>query len=221
MLILDKSFYGIIQNIMGKKEKIPKGILQNIITYFCFKANPNSITKLMKLCYLAEVYYYQMHDKRLTDVPFKNYHYGPWAKEIWLEVEALYEKGIIKEKVIKTRTGKMATIPKPNIPKTKVSLSKDVFTILEDVIVDWGNAKTDEIVQYCKKTPPFVNTLFDKKIDFSRTDEIKEIAKKKGISEEKAATLDVITNKKLLKNTLKGIKDAQKGRLLDHKSVFG
>ena len=204
-----------------KNKKRPKGLLQNIITYFCFKANPNSITKLVKLCYLAEVYYYQMYGKRLTTVPFAHHNYGPWAKEILIETEALYEKGIIKEKIVKTRTGRTATIPKPNISTTEVSLPKEVFGILEDVIIDWGNATTDEIVDYCKKTFPFINTPFKEKINFSRTDEIKEFAKKKNLSEEKAATLDVISNKDLLKNTLKGIKDAQKGRLLDNKSVFG
>ena len=57
-------------------------------------------------------------------------------------------------------------------------------------------------------------------IDFSRTDEIKEYAKKKGVSKQKAATLDVISNKNLLKNTLKGMKEAQDGKFLDYKAVF-
>jgi len=203
-----------------KKQKKPEGILQNIITYFCFKADPNSTTKLTKLCYLADVYHYQMYGKRLTNLPFKHFHFGPWTKEIQMTLEELYERGIIVEKRIRTKKGQDATIPKPNIPQAEITLSKDAFKTLEDVIIDWGEATTEEIVNYCKKTLPFLSTPFDERIDFSRTDEIKEYAKKKGVSKQKAATLDVISNKNLLKNTLKGMKEAQDGKFLDYKAVF-
>ena len=204
----------------AKKQKKPEGLLQNIITYFCFKVNPNSTTKLIKLCYLADVYHYQMYDKRLTKLPFKHFHFGPWTKEIQMTLEELYENGIIKEVSVKTKKGQDAIIPKPAIPKTEITLSKDVLKILEDVVIDWGEATTDEIVNYCKRTLPFLNIPFNKKIDFSRTDEIKEYAKKGGISKAKAATLDIISNKKLLKDTLKGIEEVKGGKCLDYKAVF-
>jgi len=202
-------------------EKKPKGILQNIVTYFCFKTDPNSVTKLTKLCYLADVYHYQMHGKRLTEVPFRHFRYGPWAEAVQMTLEELYEEGIIKETKVKTKKGQDATIPKPNIPQTEITLSKDAFKTLEDVIIDWGRKTTDEIVNYCKKTLPFLDTSFNEIIDFSRTDEIKEYARKKGISENKSATLSVISNKRLLDKTLKGVKEAQEGKLLTYKEIFG
>jgi len=201
-------------------EKKPKGVLQNIVTYFCFKVPLISVTKLTKLCYLADVYHYQTYGKRLTKVPFKRYLYGPWSEEVQKTLEKLYDKGIIKEKKVKTKTGQIATTPKPNVPETTINLSKDAFKTLECMVIDWGNKTTDEIVHYCKKTLPFVETPFNKTIDFSRTDEIKEYAKKRGISEKKAATLSVISNKRLLDRTLKGIREAQTGELLSYEEIF-
>ena len=201
-------------------EKTPRGVLQNIITYFCFKADPNSITKLTKLCYLADVYHYQMYGKRLTEVPFRHFRYGPWAEEVQMALEELYEKGIIKETKVKTKKGQDATIPKPNVSQAEITLSKDAFETLKDLMIDWGNKTTDEIVNYSKKTLPFLGTFFNRKIDFSRVDEIKEYARKKGISWKKAATLSVISNKELLDKTLNGAKEVREGKILSYKEIF-
>ena len=42
---------------MRKKQEVPGGILENLITYFCFKSHPISTRKIMKMVYLADVYH--------------------------------------------------------------------------------------------------------------------------------------------------------------------
>lgn len=207
---------------MKKKQNIkrPEGILQNVITYFCFKSRPLSSSKLTKLVYLADVYHYQLFGFRLTQVPFIRYLYGVWASDVARTLEELYEIGILHEKVVNTQRNFKAIVPKASIPKVLVNLSKNAFLILEAVIEDWGNASPAEVVEFTKTTLPYINTSFGEKIDFSRCNAVAEYAKEDGISQEKAATLDILSDKSLLKQVLKGDADARAGRLLTHKQVF-
>jgi uncharacterized phage-associated protein len=206
---------------MKADQKVPEGILPNIITYFCFKANPLSLTKLTKLVYLTEVYYYQAFGSRLTEVPFIHYFHGPWASDIELTLEKLYEDEIVEEKVVTTKAGYRAVIPKPKIREAVITLPNDIFQVLEEVTDDWGSASPEEVVNFTKTTLPFLNTSFFQKIDFSRTDPIKEYAKEKGISEKRAATMDIIYDKTLKDSLLKSMEDVQKGHFLPEPQVFG
>lgn len=207
--------------VKEKNQLKPEGILQNIITYFCFRSSILSMTKLVKLVYIADLYNYQLYDKRLTEVPFKHYHYGVWSPDIGESLEELYAKGILHEKMVETITGDIAIIPRAKISKTVINLSNDAIEILETVVEEWGNALSAEVVEFTKNSLPFLDVGFNEEIDFSRTDGIKEYAKKKKISEEKAATLDIISDENLKKDVLKGIKDMKEGKFLSHQEVFG
>lgn len=207
-----------------KKEdkKTPEGILENIITYFCFKANPLSLRKLTKLVYLADVYYYQDCGQRLTEVPFKHYRYGAWSPEIGETLEELYEKGIIEEHVVETREGNLASVPRPAIDRTTVDLSEDALRAIEMVLGDFGSAPPDVVVDYTKKTLPFLNTPFDEEIDFSRSDPAVAYAKEKGIPIEDAIMDDILSNEDCLNMILKADKSLRSGgRIYTHKQVFG
>ncbi len=46
-----------------------------------------NITKLVKLLYLAEIYYYKQNQKRLTNLPWKYYKKGPWCSQIDSNIE--------------------------------------------------------------------------------------------------------------------------------------
>lgn len=207
---------------MGKAGKEPEGILQNVITFLCFKANPLSSRKLAKLVYLVDVYHYQMFGRRLTDVPFKHYYYGAWAPDIDIEIEKLCDAGIIQEKVVSTRVGYPAVIPKPAILETTIELPETGLKALESVLAEWGSASPDEVVSFTKTTLPFLNTPFDELIDFSRADPIAEYAKEQQISEEAAAMEDISSDDFLVKKALEADKLLREGsRLLRHEEVFG
>lgn len=202
--------------------KRPKGKLQNIITFLCFKATPLSARKLVKLVYLADVYHYQMFGKRLTNVPFKHYLYGAWAPEIGRTLEELCEAGVIREDTVETQGGNLASVPKPAVDSTVIRLSQSAVKAIEMVLADFGRADPSDVVDFTKKTLPFRNTPFGEDIDFSRSDPVVAYAKEKGISVRQAATLDIISNKSFVLKLRKADKSLRKGgRLLTHEEVFG
>ena len=178
----------------------PENILQNTITYLCFKVRSISQTKLMKLVYLANVYHMEQHGSLLAKTSFKHWHYGPYSEEIDSEIEKLYGEGILKSKVCKTQSGFEAEIPTPNVKSTTVSLTNEAKAILDEIIEDWGHASTNDIVSFAKTSLPFVGTRFGSKIDFSRIDLVAEVAKSKNITREAAATMLVESNKELMKS---------------------
>lgn len=207
---------------MRKEAKKPRGKLQNIITFLCFKATPLSTRKLVKLVYLVDVYHYQMFGKRLTDVPFKHYLYGAWSSEIEKTLEELCEAGIIREDTVETREGNLASVPKPAVDRTQVRLSANAIKAIEMVLADFGTANPNDVVEFTKKTLPFINTPFNDEIDFSRCDPIVAYAKEKGISVKQAATEDIVSNEFFVAKLREADKSLREGgRILTHKEVFG
>ena len=207
---------------MRKEAKKPRGKLQNVITFLCFKATPLSTRKLVKLVYLVDVYHYQMFGKRLTDVPFKHYLYGAWSPEIEKTLEELCEAGIIREDTVETREGNLASIPRPAIDRTQVRLSANAIKAIEMVLADFGTVNPSDVVEFTKKTLPFINTPFNDEIDFSRCDPIVAYTKEKGISVKQAATEDIVSNESFVAKLREADKSLREGgRILTHKEVFG
>jgi hypothetical protein len=195
-------------------------LLENVITYLCFKSNPLSSRKLVKLVYLADLYHQQMFGERLTDVVFIHHKYGAWTPEIETCCEELYNKGVLKEESVNTPKGQ-AIIPKPAISRTKIKLPDNGLRALECVITDWGNKNPDDVVKFTKTTVPFLVTDFGEAIDFTRSDAIAEYAQKKGIDVEEAATLDVLGNEDFANLLVKACASIKKhGKLLTHEQVF-
>lgn len=206
---------------MKISKKKPKGLLENIITYFCFKANPLSSRKLVKLVYLADLYHYQLFRKRLSKVPFKHYYYGAWAPDIAEAVEELCDRGVLKEEVVSTSAGFPAAVPKPAVSQTTVKLPKTGFKALEMVVAEFGGADPDDVIEFTKKTLPFLDTPFNEEIDFSRSDPIAEYAKKHRISKREAATRDLRLHESLIEKVLEGDKQLHEGAsLLTQDEVF-
>ena len=188
-----------------------RSILENVIIYLCFKANPVSLRKITKLVYLVDLYYYELYDRQLTDVEFLHYAHGAWAPEIYDAIEKLCDKGILYERVVSTKDGYLATVPTPKVKEASVSLpDKDAFAVLESVISDWGAADPQAVVDYTKTTVPFLGTLYGERIDFSRSDPIAEYARKHKISLSEAATLFVLSNKELTESILKADAELRK-----------
>lgn len=173
-------------------------VLENAITYLCFKARTLSHIKLTKLVYLADMYHMERFGRRLTNVPFKHWHYGPWAQEVDSAIERLCGMGVIKQKPYLTRQGYKAEIPKPNVRQTTVKLSPSAKAALEDVVDDWGAVGSEEVISFVKSSLPLVGTPFGEDIDFDRIDPVECLAREQGISLEEAATTLVENNPELM-----------------------
>lgn len=191
----------------------PKNVLQNAITYLCFKVRTLSQTKLMKLIYLANMYYMERYGSTLTKATFKHWYYGPYSEKVVSEIEKLCGEGVLKTETYKTRSGRIAEIPKPNVKNTTVEITDEAMIVLDEVIEDWGDSSTDEIVDFAKTSFPFVGTPFGKNIDFNRIDIVTEVSKSKGINIEEAATLLIENNKEIM-NSLDRAKERVKSHSL-------
>jgi uncharacterized phage-associated protein len=154
----------------------------------------------MKLIYLADVYHMEKYGKRLTDVPFRHWHYGPYSETIDQEIELLCGEGIIKQETYQTRTGHYAEIPKPNVERTTVNMPDEALDTMKEIVEDYGEMNTEQIVKIAKSGPPFAGTPFGKEIDFQRIDVVTELSKKLGISTEEAATTLAENNKELMES---------------------
>lgn len=211
----------IVPIIYREGAKKAEGILENVVTALCFRSNPLSARKLVKLVYLVDVYHQQMFGTRLTDVHFRHYRYGAWSPEIGECVEELCDKGILVEEAIQTSTGYPAIVPKPATLETVIELPESGFEALKEVLSDWGSKNPNEVVQFTKSTLPFLDTPYDEEIDFKRVDAIAEYAKKQSISEEEAAIEDILPDKPLVEKLLEASQSLRKGgHLLSHDEVF-
>jgi hypothetical protein len=204
------------------RKKKPRGLLQNLITYICFKAAPLSESKLTKLVYLVDVYHYENFGKRLTRVPFKHYYYGAWAPDISGELEKLSDANIIKEEIVQTRKGTTASVPKPAVRQTTIHLPETGLEALSKVLEQWGSSPTDDVVSFTKTTLPFANTPFGERIDFRRCDPVYAYASDKRISKRKAAMLGVASTPFLAQKAMQGDEELRSGEpLLTREAVFG
>jgi len=201
-------------------EATPEGILENVVTAVCFRSMPNSSRKVMKMVYLVDVYHHEMFGSRATDVPFKHYHYGPWAVDIYDCLESLYERGVLCGRVVKTAHGP-AVIPKPAVPETTIRLPQSVMEAVERVLADWGRISPVRVVQHCKTTLPFLNTPYNCEIDFSRLDPIEEYAREHGLSPEDVAMDEVVEREDFARTCLEADRSLREGgRVLSSDEVF-
>lgn len=197
------------------------GTLESLVLYFCFKANPRSQTKLMKLVYLAEAYHFETYGKRMTRAKFRHWHYGPYSDEVANTFEQLYAQGVLRERRVQTSTGARAEVATPTVKRTWVTLTEEQKRTADLVLQQWGTAPTNKVVRYAKETLPFLGTPFGSLIDFTRTDPVEAYARLKGVDRKAAAAAFVEQSPKLKQALEQGIQDLRSGRLVSHAEVFG
>ncbi|CAD6494048.1 MAG: hypothetical protein LAKADJCE_00626 [Candidatus Argoarchaeum ethanivorans] len=146
-------------------EEIVNKKLRDIIVYFTFKMKYLTLIRLIKLIYIAEIYSIEKFGRRLTEVDFLNYHYGPWSSEIDSTGEILSGDDILIE-FDRTPQGYDASFFKPNVDKTAINLSEEDISILDNVIKEWGLKKTGNIIRFVKSTPLYKNSGFGELINF-------------------------------------------------------
>jgi uncharacterized phage-associated protein len=103
-------------------------------------------TQLVKYMYLVEVEYFRKTGKRLTDLEWKFYHFGPYA----FELESILNlPEFIKEK-IELGSGKIFskfTIAEP-LPKYKDIVDAKLSLIIKRVVSEWGDKALHELLDF-------------------------------------------------------------------------
>jgi hypothetical protein len=149
----------------AQPDKIVDKKLRDIIVYLTFKTKYLTEIRLTKLIYIAEIYSIEKFGRRLSEINFLSYYYGPWSQEISFAGEMLSGGDILIE-FDTTLHGHDASFFKPNVDKPTVRLYEGDLSILDDVLTDWGFKKTPEIIEYAKSTFPYKNSEFGELINF-------------------------------------------------------
>jgi uncharacterized phage-associated protein len=86
------------------------------LIFFLIQESPRdlSITKLMKLVFLAEVEHVQLYGERLCDIDWTWYNYGPFSQSVYGAVESLDAEGLIQD-VLMTQQHSVRNLDMPEV----------------------------------------------------------------------------------------------------------
>jgi hypothetical protein len=115
-------------------------ILERVETERMF---PPQMTRLVKLLYLAEVEFYRRTQKRLTDLDWKFYHFGPYPPSLRtslgdpnIEAVAL-TGGRVAKHFIRELAGEQ-----------RKKVDSVVAAVVSDVVHQWGDADLNRVLDY-------------------------------------------------------------------------
>ncbi len=123
-----------------------KDILLSLLSEAAHKNYSVGKTQLVKYLYLVELEYFKDNKKRLTDLEWKFYHYGPYAFEL--------------ESVLESKEFSIEVVPLPNertykrfavaeaIPTYKDIVDTKVSLIIKRIVGQWGNKQLQELLDY-------------------------------------------------------------------------
>jgi uncharacterized phage-associated protein len=121
------------------------------------------MTRLVKLLYLVEVEYYRQKRRRLTDLDWKFYLYGPYPpalQDVLGEPEIEFSEwkgGKVSKQIVRDEESFMGA-------KADV----DVESMLGRVVEEWGNADLNQLLDYVYfETEPMLNAKRGDTLDFS------------------------------------------------------
>lgn len=152
---------------MGEQTKLNHKI-RDIIVYFTYNTKYLTEIRLNKLIYLAELYSIEKLGKRLLDIDFISYHYGPYSPDIATIGEAISGEDITIEYEL-ANTGHYANFYRTTQEKTCVKhLTVEEFGVLGDIVRDFKYGSTPQIVEAAKRSEPYLKTNFGDVIDLDK-----------------------------------------------------
>ena len=166
--------------------------LKNVVIYFTFSMEYLTLIRLVKLIYASEFYSMDQFDRRLTDVRFYRWHYGPWSPDVeYTGTIIAGDEILIEEK--ETKEGYEGSFFIPNVERVTIDLSKEEISILKNVVNEWKYVPTKVLTECCKLTTPFQDVNWGKEINLSKYVKEKTLARVgKGKFKIKVLGFDVI-----------------------------
>lgn len=140
-------------------------------------------TKLIKLIYLFEYYRVQRYGKQLTEAKFIRYKHGPFAPEIYDEVEELKNEEIISTYRHLWYNGNISVLHEIQKDEINENLNKEDRLIADLVIEELNGLTLDEVLEKVYSTPP-MKTILDKeeKQNTNCTGEVLNMSEKKDVT---------------------------------------
>jgi hypothetical protein len=141
--------------------------IEQIIKYVVKRLNEKKVTatrlRVVKLLYLIEVEYYAKHFKRLTDIDWICWNYGPYWMSFPEDMKSVRE--IEEEKIQADREFYSYKIP----PETEVPnpLSGIDRLLVDHPIEEWATADMRDLLNHVYfRTPPMINATRGARLDF-------------------------------------------------------
>ncbi|MCL4320881.1 MAG: Panacea domain-containing protein [Candidatus Thermoplasmatota archaeon] len=124
-----------------------------LVQYILLKYGPLPQKKLHKLAYLSEIQYIKKHGKRLSDLTFKKYYYGPYSEDI-RNIEDLDENIVITEKMNGLYPVKLSEIVNEEVvePINDPNLRQEIDSLLRS----YKDKSGGELEVEADKTEPFL-----------------------------------------------------------------
>lgn len=124
----------------------PKSILLEILRESESKGFFVSTTHLVKLLYLSEVEYFRDTSRRLTNLAWIFYHYGPYA----FELQDVLKQREFQQEQLESRQGKKYS--KFRVAETastfQTKLDPKVALVIKRVVGTWGKLSLEELLDY-------------------------------------------------------------------------
>ena len=147
-----------------------QAVVLNIIKQIIISAKEQDInipakTRLIKLLYLLEIEYYKHHQRRLTDLKWQFYHYGPYTSEI----EAILGSPDLDEIPFVLGGGKLGSQYGLVKEEVEIYLSSDAKRLIDHVVKEWGDIDLNKLLDYVYfETEPMRNAKRGELLDFTK-----------------------------------------------------
>ncbi len=122
----------------------------DLVKYLLSKYGPLPQKKLQKLSYFAEYEYIKKYGKRLSDLSFKRYYFGPYSEDI-KNIEDLEEDIIIKEQVHNNPTKESELI------NENFKINNKIANIIDNLIKPYINKNGKQLEELADKTEPYID----------------------------------------------------------------
>lgn len=122
-------------------------------------------TRLIKLLYLLEIEYYKHNQKRLTDLKWQFYHYGPYTSEI----ESILGSPDIGEIPFVSRDGRIGNQYDLTEDEAKSHVNPEIKRLINYVVKDWGETDLNKLLDYVYfETEPMKDAKRGDLLDFTK-----------------------------------------------------
>jgi hypothetical protein len=122
-------------------------------------------TRLIKLLYLIEIEFYRLSQKRLTDLRWQFYHYGPYASEI----EQVLGSPDIEELPFSLRDGRQGSRYDFVDDENTCNVPSEIRRIVDHTVKAWGETDLNKLLDYVYfETEPMIHAKRGEFLNFTK-----------------------------------------------------
>jgi hypothetical protein len=168
-----------------------KTLVTAIISFVNGRGGAITKTKLLKLLYLFDIEYFQLHEKTFTGFDWKFFHLGPWAAQFDSVLNALIEGGEVVQQSLQSADFEVALLRTKETVELKSAIPDIRDEIqLDRILIDWGCKPTGELLDYVYfRTEPMERGVRNERLDFTSVLRERMPRYKRTCSETKPSTI--------------------------------